>query len=112
MAPHIHWLRDCVLAALGVGLAIVLIVVFGLTMGGMFSWVWLARAMLVTAMITGILEFFVLSRALRVRHVRGPLSSWRRNDPTQGCTVALLGGLIAIGLVLCGGVMDWWLEWK
>lgn len=112
MSPHVNWVRDCVLIALGVGAAIFGIVILGLAMGGAFSWVWLARAMLVTAMAAWALEFFVLTRALRVRHVRGPLTAWRRTDSTQGCTLALFGALVATGLLLCGGVMDWWLEWK
>ena len=57
-------------------------------------------------------SWLVVQRAVRVSHVRGPLASWRLTDRTQGCSVALLGALIALGLLVCGGIMEWLVEWN
>lgn len=112
MSPRTILVRDLLALALGIGLAIVLMVAGALQMGGAFSWIWFARAILVSAVVVIAIEIFILQRARRVTHVRGPLMSWRRVDQTQGCSIALLGALIALGLLACGGLMEWWLEWK
>ncbi len=112
MSPRMFLLRELFLLAIGVAGVIVLSVASALTLGGMFSWVWFARAILICALVFSALEFLVIQRALRVTHQRGVLSMWRVNDRAQGCTVALVGALIAASLLLCGGLMEWWVEWK
>ncbi len=112
MSPRTMLVRDLLVLALGGSFLIVLVVAGVLLLGGAFSWIWFARAIVLSAVVIGSAQMFVLSRALRTTHVQGPLASWRRVDSTQGCSIALLGALIALALLFCGGVMDWWLEWR
>lgn len=112
MAPRMTILRQLFWLTLGIGVTIVAVVVAGLTLGGMMSPVWLARGILVSALVVGALEVVIVQRAWRVREVYGPLKSWRLTDRTQGCSVALLGALIALGLLACGGIMEWLVEWS
>ncbi len=112
MSPRMRLLRDLVLFALGLMGLIGLLVAGGLTVGGAFSLLWFARVLLVVALLLWAVEFAMLPRALRVRQVRGPLDSWRRTDRKQGCSLILLGGLTAFGLLVCSGLLELWLEFR
>lgn len=105
-------LRDLFLFALGVSIGIVLLVALVLKMGGMFSWTGFARALLVSALLTCVIEMLVARRAFHVTIVRGPLDAWRTTDRTQGCSFAMLGALVALGLLVCGVIMEWLLEFQ
>jgi hypothetical protein len=91
---------------------VVLLLALGLAVTGNFTWIWLARAILVSAVLFCLLELAVIPRVVRVNQVRGPLGSYRLTDRTQGCTLALLGACLAVGLLFCGAVFDWLLEWQ
>jgi hypothetical protein len=67
---------------------------------------------LTAAVLALVLEVIVVQRSLRVSHVRGPLGTWRIADRTQGCTVALLGGVLVVGLLVCGGLMELLFDWR
>lgn len=110
MPSPLNLLRQVFLLTAGIGVAIVALVVGGLAMGGAFSWSGFARIILLLALVAGALEVLIVQRALRVTHVRGPLASWRFTDPTQGCSAAFVGALIALGLLACGGIVEWLVE--
>lgn len=110
MSSRMFLVRQMFLLALGISAAIVFIVAVGLSVGGMFSLVWFARAIFVTALVVGGIELLMIPRTLRVNHMRGPTATWRHTDRSQGCSVLLLGALIMVGLLACGSLMVWWLE--
>lgn len=112
MSPRLKLVFDLVLIALIVGGIIVLGLGGALMVSGAFSLVWLARLILISAVLVLAIEVVVLQRSTRVNHVRGPLGTWRLTDRTQGCTFALLGGVLVAGLFLCGGIMEFLLEWR
>lgn len=112
MSPRLRLVFDLVLIACLVGGVIVLGISGVLVVGGAFSWVWLARLILVAAIVALVVEVVVLQRSMRVNHVRGPLGTWRLTDRTQGCTFALLGGVLVVGLLLCGGILEFLSEWR
>lgn len=103
-------IRPLFLLTLGIGTAIVILVAVGLAVSGMFSPVWFARAIFITALVVGGIELLMIPRTLRVSYVRGHTATWRQTDRSQGCTVLLLGALITMGLFACGSLMVWWLE--
>lgn len=110
MSPRWILLRDLCLCALGIGVGIVLLVAFVLLLGGLFSWMWLARGVFMTALVMCLVEGIIFQHARRVTLLPGPLTAWHRNDPMQGCSFAILGAVVALGLLVCGGLMEWWLE--
>ncbi|MCC7164315.1 MAG: hypothetical protein IT331_17600 [Anaerolineae bacterium] len=112
MSPRLKLVFDLLLMALVLGGLIVLGISGTLLVSGTFSWVWLARLVVVAALLALAIEAVVLRRSLRVTHVRGPLGSWRMNDRTQGCTLALLGGVLVAGLMVCGVLMEYLFEWQ
>lgn len=105
-------LRDLLFLAAGIGGMIVLLLAGALTLGGAFSWLWFARALMLSGLILCIIEVVLLGRLRHVNHVRGPLTSWRRQDRMQGCSLAMLGAVIIVGMLACGGLMDWVLEFR
>lgn len=112
MASRMDLVRELVLLALGVGVLILVIVAAVLSLGGAFSLPFFARTIFVLGFAAVPLELFILVRALRVSQVRGPFATWHTTDRTQGCGVAILGALVALGLVACGGLLEWWLEFR
>lgn len=112
MPLQMNLLRQLFLLTSGIGIAIAAVVVGGLAIGGAFSWSGFAHIILILALVVGVLEVVIVHRALRVTHVRGPLASWRFNEHTQGCSVALVVALIALGLLTCGGIVEWLVEWN
>ena len=112
MSSRAQLLRDVLVLAAGVFFIVVVVIGSALVLGGMFSWVWFARVLFAIAVMFALLEFFILLRAMRVSHVMTPLLMFRRVDQTQGCSVALLGALITAAMLLCGGLLEWVLEWK
>lgn len=112
MSPRLRLVFDLVLIACLVGGVIVLGISGALMVSGTFSWVWLARLILTAAVVALVVEVVVLQRSMRVNHVRGPLGTWRQTDRTQGCTFALLGGVLVIGLLLCGSILEFLSEWR
>lgn len=94
------------------GIVIVLLIAGALWLTGAFSWVTLARWILIAGAVIAVGELFIMLRVLRVTSVRGSGATWRRADRMQGCTAALIVGLIVLGLFACGGLLDWWLEFR
>ncbi len=112
MSPRLKLVRDLVVFSGAFAVIVVLLLALGLAVVGNFTMIWLARSILVTAVALFALDLVYINQAARVRQVRGPLGSYRLKDRTQGCTIALLGGVLAVALLLCGAVMDWLLEWQ
>jgi hypothetical protein len=100
------------LIVVGVLTAVLLVIAALLTLGGSFSPIWFARGLLLAGLVTIAVELLILPRALRVEHVRGPLATWRRQDRTQACSFIVLGALVGFALLFCGGIMEWWLEFR
>ena len=98
--------REMVLLALGIGLTIALTVAGVLWLGGLFTWLWYERAILAAALFIVAADVMVLPRILRTSPMRGPLYMWRRTDRTQGCSVALLIGMVALSLMLCSALLN------
>lgn len=103
-------LREMFLIAAGLGGLIVVLIAGVLSLGGAFTWVWFARALLVCGLVICMVEVVLVEKAVRVNHVFGPLASLRRQDRTQGCGVALLGALLTGGLLVCGALMEYVVE--
>lgn len=110
MSSRMFLLRQMFLLAFGIFAAIVLMVAAGLAAGGLFSLVWLGRAILVMAAVVGGVELLLIPRTFRVNAIRGRTASWRLTDRSQGCSVLLLGAVITMGLFACGSMMVWWME--
>lgn len=112
MSPRLRLVFDLVLIAGTCAAAIILIIGGALMVSGTFTWVWLARLILIVAVLALVVEVIVVQQSLRVNHVRGPLGTYRLTDRTQGCTFALLGGVLVTGLLVCGGVLEFLLEFR
>lgn len=110
MTPRSVLVRDLLLLALGICVAFVSLVVVALVWRGAFTWVWFARVIFVSALVVGGLVLLWLPRIFRARFVRG--SPYRRVDRAPGYIMALLLVLIFLGLFVCGGLMEWWFEWR
>lgn len=112
MSSRSELVREMLLLTLGSGIVIVLLIAGALWFTGAFSWLTFARWILIAGAIIIIVEVFIILRVLRVTSVRGSGATWRRADRMQGCAAALIVGLIMLGLLVCGGVLDWWLEFR
>jgi hypothetical protein len=99
-------LATALVSAFALGAAVVL------ALGGAFTLVWFARALLLGAVFIGGVVFLLLQRAARVTHVQGPLTTWRRAERTQTCSIAVLCALVGLSLFVCGGLLEWWLEFR
>lgn len=107
MSSRNELVRDMALLAVMIVAAIAVLLAGALWFGGVFSWIWLARGMLVAAGLIAALELLFLERVWSTAAVRGGCATWRRRDRTQGCSIALVLGLVAGALVICGAAL-WW----
>ncbi|MBI4670511.1 MAG: hypothetical protein HY741_02425 [Chloroflexi bacterium] len=110
MSNRSELLRQTLLLASGSGIVIALLVAGGLWLSGAFSPVLFARWIVIVGAVIAIVEVMILQRVLCTTTVRGFGATWRRADRMQGCSAALLVGMIVLGLFVCGGLLDWWLE--
>jgi hypothetical protein len=101
--------RELLFLAVGVSALIVVIAAVVLTVSGVFSLPLFARTIFLLGFVAVPVDLFIHARALRVSQVRGPFTTWHMTDRTQGCGVAMLGGLVALGLLACGGLLELWL---
>jgi hypothetical protein len=97
---------ELLMIAFGIGAFIAGVIGFFLWVEGGFTWLWYARAIFAFGLLILAGEGMVLPRVLRTSPIRGPLNSLRRQDRMPTCSFALLLGLIAFGLLACGGVMN------
>lgn len=112
MSSRSTLLREMFLLAGAIGILFVLVVVGALVFSNSFSWLWLARIILAGALVCALFEGIMLVRATRVSHALTPFSTWRRIDQARGCSLALLFGIVTFGLLLCGVLMEWLVEWR
>ncbi|HZQ09975.1 MAG TPA: hypothetical protein VFD70_25590 [Anaerolineae bacterium] len=97
---------EFLLVALGIASLVALSVALVLYLGGAFSWMWYAHAILTIGVLTCLFEIVILQRVLRRKPVVGALTKWRRIDRTREYSLALLVGLLALALLACGGMME------
>ncbi|SRR5581483_3847998 len=95
---------------IGIGVAVATAAV--LYLGGWWSWLSWARAVLASAILLTLLELFVLQRTLTVTHVHTAHTSWRRVDKMPGCSLAVLLALLIVELFACGAMFEWLLEFR
>lgn len=112
MSTRSEFLRDAFLLAGGIGIFIGLGVGAGLWLGSAFSLLLFARLLLMTGLLLAPLEFFVLRRTFRPHTLAVTTTGMWRADRTQGCTLALLIGLVLLGLLTCGGFLEYVLEFR
>ena len=97
---------ELLMIALSIGALIAGLVGLLMWAEGAFTLLWYGRAIFGFGLIVLLAGLLILPRILRTSPVRGPLTTWRRADKMPACSFALLLGLVAAGLLLCGGVMD------
>lgn len=112
MSTRSEFFRDALVVAVGICVAVVVMIVAALWLGSAFSWVSFARWMLAVALAMGLLEGIVLLRTLRARRVQHNQYRLYRPDRTAGCTAALLIAFVLTGLALCGGLLEWVIEFR
>jgi hypothetical protein len=110
MSTRSEFLRETLMAGLGIAAAIVLLIGLGLWFAGVFMWLWYARVVLGAAVFAAMAALVVLVRTLPTRTVRSGVAGMRRVDRTQGYVLALLITIVALSLGVCGVLMDWAVE--
>jgi hypothetical protein len=110
MSTRSEFLRETLMAGLGIAAAIVLLIGLGLWLAGVFMWLWYARMVLGAAVFVAVAAIVVFVRTLPTRTVRSGVAGMRRVDRTPGYVLALLMTIVALSLAACGGLMDWAVE--
>ncbi|MCG3141240.1 MAG: hypothetical protein HDKAJFGB_02465 [Anaerolineae bacterium] len=112
MSTRSEFFRDALVTAFGICAAIALLVFVALWFFDVLSWLWFARIILAAAVGAALVGGFILLRTLRARHVRRNQYGLYRTDRTAGCTAGLLIAFVLAGLAICGGVLEWFLEFR
>lgn len=112
MSTRSEFFREAFIAAAGIGVVIVASEALGLWWFGAFSWIWFARLVLIAAGIALALVLLILLRNARRQKMYFSVNGPRRIDHTQGWTLAFLIGAVAVGLFVCGGLLEWLFEFQ
>lgn len=112
MSSRSSQLREIFFFAGAIGIFVLALLVGVLFFSNALSMLWLARAIFVSALLFVLVECFLLLRVTRVSHALTTHATWRRNDQAPACSLALLLGIVALGLLGCGVLMEWLLEWR
>ncbi len=112
MSTRSEFFRDALAAAFGICVVIAALAAVALWLLGALSWLWFARFMLAAAAGAALIGGVILFRTLRARHVRRNQYGLYRTDRTTGCTAGLLIAFVLAGLAVCGGALEWLLEFR
>lgn len=110
MSSRSSQLREIFFFAGAIGIFVLALLVGVLFFSNAFSLLWLARAIFASALLFVVLECILVARVTRVSHALTPHATWRRNDQAPSCSLALLFGVVTLGLLLCGILMEWLVE--
>lgn len=112
MSTRSEFFRDALVVAFGICAVIALLVVAGLWLIGALTWVWFGRLILVAALGAGLVGGLVLLRTLRGQRVRRNGYGLNGSDRTAGCTAVVLIVFVIFGLLGCGGLLEWFFEFR